>query len=76
MIGVVLSLIFGIVYGVLTIAEYQVLRSMKAIDKQQDTEEELSRKREKTLHLRTMTACVGFFLALVNIGIEAFVDFT
>lgn len=75
MIGISLSLLLGLLYGILTIAEYQFLRRMKAVEQDTDDEDAVDNKIQKTIKLRTVTACLGFTLALLNIGIEAFVDF-
>lgn len=75
MIGIIISLLLGLLYGILTIAEYQFLRKMNAVEQDTDDEDAIDDKIQKTIQLRTATACLGFTLALLNIGIEAFVDF-
>ena len=69
--AIFISILLGLAYGICIIAEFQILKRMKAfkLDK-----EENCRKFEKTVYLRTSTACIGFTLAILNIGIEAFID--
>ena len=73
-ICVVLSLFLGLIYGVCTIAENQILKRMKAEEFDDDDDETSQFKNQKTVHLRTVNACIGFTLALLNIGLEVFVD--
>ena len=73
-ICVILSLLLGFVYGTCTIAENQILKRMKAEELDDDDEEVTQLKVQKTIHLRTFNACIGFSLALLNIGLETFVD--
>ena len=74
--GIAFSLVLGVLYGVMTIAETQFLKKMRAIDKDGDSDQETSKKKHKVIFFRTVTACIGFTLAILNIGIEAFVVHT
>ena len=73
-VAVVLSLVLGLVYGICTITENQILKRMNAEERDDDDEDVIDTKIQKTIRLRTTTACVGFTLSLLNIGLETFVD--
>ena len=73
-IGVALSLLLGLVYGICTIAENSILKRMKAEETDEDNDDVAEEKIQKTIRLRTAIACIGFTLSLLNIGLETFVD--
>ena len=62
------------VKGIGTLAEQYILRKLHAVEHDHDTEEEASKKKAKTIFLRTLTACDGFTIALLNIFLGVFVD--
>ena len=73
-VAVLLSLVLGLIYGICTITENQILKRMNAEERDDDSEDVIDTKIQKTIRLRTTTACIGFTLSLLNIGLETFVD--
>ena len=62
------------VSGIATLAETFILRKIGAAEHIDDTDEEQARKRSRAIFLRTLTACDGFTIAILNIFLGVFVD--